>query len=72
MWPFVAPQSPVSNVGDFSLPPGCAEVFALMRFHIASVGSCLSTFRDLECLTIEDVTDDVSGNLGKQPSRRAA
>lgn len=57
---------PVSNVGDFRLPPGCAEVLALLGFHIASVGSCLSKFRDLYCRTIEDVTDEVFRNVDNQ------
>jgi hypothetical protein len=70
VWPFVAPQLPVSNVGDFRLAPGCAEVLALLGFHIASVGSCLSKFRDLDCLTIEDVTYEVLRNVDNQPTNQ--
>jgi hypothetical protein len=40
----LASPLPVSNVRGFGLPPGCSEIFALLSFDTALVGSCLLTF----------------------------
>lgn len=43
------------------------EVYALLGWYAACVGSCIQTFQDsLDCFTVEDGTNRLSQNIGKQ------